>query len=522
MSTNPRSLATFSVFLLVVAVTAWSGGRALADTAMPAGKENTSIIAQNAGGEDATIVMDVFRPDGTIIPGATRTEENVAPGGTRNFPQVTNDGLPLGFRGLGVLSSTQEVNALVVRDILDTTGRKSYSIASGAAAGGAKLVIPIAFNELVTAQWNSRIAVVNAGTTTACVKVSYSLVPNVGGAATSKQTIVDQPAGQPGCPGGGYAIPVSGQITFGRTGNGVTRFPQATDNNWMSVQIEVLNADGTNNVAANVDIYRSDGNRLLGSFEALTVNAAAPTTDDVGTDVIIPLTIKSQSGFYTVIGVQNTTGITADVNVHYIGKAGNTPVDFTTTLKDVDNVAFHSAYQSPELPLGFIGYARVTSAQPIGAMFIRGKQTFAFSGVNADTYSAGRGVPVDQADTDWNIPLIFRRFRQDSSHWGYNSWIQVQIADGTTANVTLRFVGDPVFGGTCPVGPYETTVSVTGSKVFLMNANTDNGFPAGNSPSCFFGGATVSTTKPAIVISNVTSDLFANSDSDGLFNAFRD
>lgn len=521
MSTKPRPLATFSVFLLVVAVTAWSGGRAHADTGMPSGKENTSIIAQNAGDEDAVIVMDVFRADGTIIPGATRTEENVSPGGTRNFPQVTNDGLPIGFRGLGVLSSTQPVNALVVRDILDTTGRKSYSIASGAAAGGATLVVPIAFNELLTRHWNSRIAVVNAGTTAACIKVSYALIPNRGGAATTKQTVVDQPAGKPGCPGGGYPVPVSGQITFGRTGDGITRFPQDTDNNWMSAQIDVINADGTNNVAANVDIYRSDGNRLLGSYEALAVNNAAPTTDDVGTEVIIPLAIKSQSGYYTVIGVQNTTGVAADVMVRYIGTAGNTPVDFTKTLKDVDNVASHSVYESPEIPLGFIGYARITSAQPLGAIFIRGKQTFAFSGVNADTYSAGRGVPVDQADTDWNIPLIFRRFRQDGSHWGYNSWIQVQVADGSTTNVTLRFVGDPVFGGTCPVGPYETTVPVTGSKVFLMNANTDNGFPAGNSPSCFFGGATVSATKPVIVISNVTSDLFSNSDSDGLFNAFR-
>ena len=500
--------------MVALGVALWSSNHAAAETGMPAGKENTSIIVQNAGGEAAQIVMDVYRNDGSIVPGATKSADQVVPGGTVNFPQVSNDGLELGFRGLGVLSSTMPVNALVVRDIVDTNGRKSYSIASGASNGGADLVIPIAFNELLSADWNSLIAVVNAGTTVACIRVTYSLV--AGGA-----DVVYEPTGQAGCAGGGHAVPVSGQVTFGRTGTGFTRFPAATDNNQMSARIEVLNANGTNNVAANVDIYRGDGNRLLGAFEALVVNDAAPTTDDVSTNVIIPLTIKSQSGYYTVIGVQNTTGIAADVNIRYIGNVGNTPVDFTVTKPAVTGVTIHSIYESPEIALGFVGYASVTSTQPIGAVFIRGKQTVAFSGVNTNTYSAGVGVPVDQAADEWRLPLIFRRFRQNATSWGYNNWIQVQVADGSTAQVTLRFVGDPDFGGACPVGPYETTVPVTGSKVFLMNAETDNGFPAGNSPNCFFGGATVTATKPVIVISNVTSDLFTNSDSDGLYNGFK-
>jgi hypothetical protein len=167
-----------------------------------------------------------------------------------------------------------------------------------------------------------------------------------------------------------------------------------------------------------------------------------------------------------------------------------------------------------------VGYARVTSTAPLAALLIRGKQTSYLSGVNEATYSAANGVPVDQADTSWNLPLIFRRFAQSRpGAIGYNSWIQAQVADGSSAQVTLRFVGDPASG--CPVGPYTQTFTVNGSRVFYMNADSDNGFPAGQSPSCFWGGAQVTSDKPLIVIANVSSDSYIAGDNEGLYNGFR-
>ncbi len=485
----------------------------------PAGKENTSLIVQNAGNANATIALDIYTPGGVLVPAASKVELNVPPGGTRTFAQALNSGLVPGFRGAGVVSSDQKVNALTVRDVFSADAGKSYSIASAGDAGAQKLAIPIAFNELITAQWNSRIAVVNTGSAVACIKVSYFLIPNVGGTATSAQTIVDSPSGQPGC-AAGYAVPVAGQVTFARTGTNVVQFPAATQNNQMAVQVEVLNP-GNNNIAANVDIYRSDGNRLMGSYEGFAINDTAATSDDVGTDVVIPLAIKSPSGYYTVAGVLNTTGVATDVTIEYVGTDGNgAPVDVSVTLPGVTNVAQHSVYSSPEIPVGFVGYARVTAAQPVAAVLIRGKQTVAFSGENEGTYSAARGVPADQANTSWQLPLIFRRFGGGEGAIGYNSWIQVQVANGGSANVTLRFVGDPNSG--CPVGPYTTTSTVSGSKVFYMNLDSDNGFPAGNSPSCFWGGATVTSDSPVVVVSNVTTDKFpASSDSDGLYNGFK-
>jgi hypothetical protein len=63
---------------------------------------------------------------------------------------------------------------------------------------------------------------------------------------------------------------------------------------------------------------------------------------------------------------------------------------------------------------------------------------------------------------------------------------------------------------------------VTGSKVFLANANSDNGFPAGQAPNCFFGGLTVESTdgKDLIVITQVGADKFPGGDSEGVTNSF--
>jgi len=498
-------------------LTVWT--LANAATALPSGNENTSIIVQNVGNAPADFIVDYYLPNGTLL-NASDQQLDVPVGGTRVFAQAVNSELGAGYRGVGVVSSDQPINALLVRDILNSqaTNSHSYSIVNAQAAGGPSLALPILFDEHTT-DWNSRASVVNTGTETACLRVTYYVTSTSGSAAVG-QTVTDSPTGQSGCSGGGYSLPAGGQITFGRAGTGVVQFPTQVRNTQLAGLIEVLNANGNNSIAASVDIYRSDGNRLLGSYNGFIVNTAAATTDDVGTDVVVPLAIKSGSGYYSVIGVMNL-GTAADIQVRYLGvDQGGAPVDVTVNLAGVQKAGFHSSYESASIPVGFVGYARVTSTQPVAAVLVRGKQTAYQSGIVEPIYTAANGVPVDQADSGWNLPLIFRRYAQSApGRIGYNSWIQVQVADGSSASVTLRFVGDPTSG--CPVGPYELTTTVNGSKVFYMNADSDNGFPAGNSPSCFWGGAQVTGNKPLIVIANTSSDSYPGGDNEGLYNGFR-
>lgn len=502
-------------------------GRAV--TGLPDGKENTNVIVQNAGTSAADIVMDIYTPAGVPVPSASRPASGIAPGGTAQFPQATNNGLTAGFRGVGVLSANQPINALLVRDILASrsTNAKSYSLANATSTGGHKLAAPIMFNQLQSGGrwWNSRASVVNVGTSTACVRVTYTLLPNKGGATgTTSSTVVDN---GPGCSGGqGYVLEPGAQLTFSAE-PGDTAYPAGTFNNQMTAVFQVVNASASNKIAAVIDVYRSDSTRGLGSYNALVQDDAAASSDDVGTRVIAPIALKTRSGFYTVTGVVNVSTTAATASIQYIGNLGDgtgAPFSLTIPLGSIppSEGVEHSTYlaNAASMPFEFVGYAIVTSDQPVAVTVIRGKETSAGSGTTEPIYAAVNGVPDDRASTTWRTSLYFRRFAPGPSpSVGYNSWVQVQVADGTSATVTLRYVGDPTSG--CPVGPYEVTTTVNNSKVFYANldASPDNGFPSG-APNCFFGGLQVTANKPVIVISQVGADKFPGGDSEGLANAF--
>ncbi len=128
---------------------------------LPNSNENTSVIAQNNGTANATIVMDVYTPAGVLIPSASVPFTNVPPGGTRVFAQAVNTGLVQGFRGVGVLSSDQPINALLVRDIEDkATFKKSYSVHNAYANGGNQVTLPYVANALA-GTYNTRYAIAN-------------------------------------------------------------------------------------------------------------------------------------------------------------------------------------------------------------------------------------------------------------------------------------------------------------------------------------------------------------------------
>ncbi|WBL35021.1 hypothetical protein O0235_09500 [Tepidiforma flava] len=138
---------------------------------LPNSKENTSTDrAEQRNRPTATIVMDIYTPGGVLIPSATVAYTgNVPPGGTRVFAQAINTGLTPGFRGVGVISSDQPINALLVRDIESNVNyAKSYSIHNAYATGGTKVTLPYVANAL-NGLYNTRFAIANTGNAEACV-----------------------------------------------------------------------------------------------------------------------------------------------------------------------------------------------------------------------------------------------------------------------------------------------------------------------------------------------------------------
>ena len=478
---------------------------------LPNSKENTSVIAQNNGTAVATIAMDVYTPGGVLVPSASKIFTNVPAGGTRVFPQAINDGLTPGFRGVGVLSSDQPINALLVRDIEGADGTKSYSIHNSYPTGGSTVSLPFIANGL-DGVFNTRFAIANTGNTIACVTVTYAFVPGAGAVGSGgRSPLTDGGPGGGGCTTG-YAVAVGGQVSFAPNNvDGAIPMPAGTVNTLMAATVTSTGST----VTIGVDAYRN-GQRALASYDGFNVGAPGSTTDDIGTIISIPLSLKTSDGFYSQILLSNPNSVAANATITYTGNTGTHTV---TIAVPANGTANHGVYSDNVVPVGFVGAARVTSDQPLAAVLFRGKMTTAGSFVDEPLYTAVNGVPTDRAAATAKFPLVFRRAYKSGGADGYNSWVSVTVADGSTANVTLTTINDTTTGapGCSSPATYTATKAVAGSFIFYQNADSDNGLNA--NPGCLWGGMTITSDKPIIAIANVTNDL-NRGDNDGLYNGF--
>lgn len=474
---------------------------------LPNSKENTSTIAQNNGTAPSTIVMDIYTPAGVLIPSATVVYSNVPPGATRVFAQAVNTGLTPGFRGVGVISSDQPINALLVRDIESNVNyAKSYSIHNAYATGGTKVTLPYVANAL-NGLYNTRFAVANTGTTEACVTITY-VFPG-----TAQAPVVDAGSGAATCSGGGYRIPVGGQIAFAPTSvDGAIPMPASTQNRLMAATLQTTSST----ITVAVDAYLSGGLRKLASYDGFIVEPASAS--DLGTQISMPLAIKLD-GFYTQYLLSNPNPTAATATITYVGNTGTYTVNLNIPA---NGTASHSVYETVGgIPEGFVGAATITSSQPIAAVLFRSKMTAPGSFVDEDLYTAVNGIPVNKATTTAKLPLIFRRAYKTGSFSGYNTWVSVSVADGGTANVTITAINDTSNSapGCNAAGTYTTTRTITGSFIFYQNAEGADTGLGPTPPACFWGGMTITSDRPIVVIANATNDLNLG-DNDGLYNAF--
>lgn len=475
---------------------------------LPNSKENTSVIAQNNGSTAATIALDLYTPGGIYIPTASIIETGVPIGATRTFAQAVNTGLLPGFRGVGILSSDQPVNALLVRDIESAAGQKSYSIHNSSPTGGSVVTLPYVANAL-NGTYNTRISIANAGQVTGCVTLVYSFVD------AARAPVTDSGPGGNGCTTG-YPVAVGGQVAFAPdTVDGAIAMPSQTSNGLMSAAVTATGAP----VAVAVDAYLSGGPRKLAAYDGFVVEATDAPGSDTGTTISIPLALKTADGFYSQILLSNPNPTVAHATITYADGTGRT---FSVpTVVAANGVATHSVYSDNVVPIGFVGAATVTSDQPLAAVLFRSKMTTAGSFIDESLYSAVNGVPVARATMSVKLPLIFRHAYKAGSSDGYNTWISVSVADGGSANLTITAINDTQNAAPAcsAAATYTATRSITGSFIFYQNLDdpSRNGF--GALPSCFWGGMTITSDRPIIAIANVTNDLNAG-DNDGTYNAF--
>ncbi|HEY4669062.1 MAG TPA: hypothetical protein VIH05_04730, partial [Tepidiformaceae bacterium] len=424
--------------------------------AIISGKENTSAIVQNRGASNAAIAMDVYTEGGLLVPAAGQVKTGVPVGGSRNFAQGSNAGLSTNFRGVGVISSDQPFNALLVRDIKDSNGQKSYSIVSPNSAGSTKVALPFLMNNRYGR--HTRFTLANAGSSVACVSIEYSFPP-----AAAKEPVVAVGPGGDGCAAGLYPVPVQGQVSFApNTIDGAIAMPLETATELMAATITSVNDVP---ITASVDAYNSGGDngRNLGSYDGFRVAVPESATDDVGLEIALPIVLKSSSGWFSQALLSNPGAADADVTITYTGNVSGTPLDpiVDQFIIPAGGMQSASVYALSEIPVGFVGSATVTSTQPLAAVLFRVKQTTAGSGDYQHPYAAASGLPLDRATTTVRLPLIFRHALRPSpvsSKYGYNSWFSVIVADGSLADVTINALNDPT--SAC-AGSYTSTLNTT-------------------------------------------------------------
>ncbi len=479
---------------------------------LPNSRENTTAVAQNAGTAAATIAMDIYTTGGVYVSSASVTYSNVPVGGSRTFQQASNTGLVAGFRGVGVISSDQPISAVLVREITSSAdGRKSYSIHDAYPAGSNTVSLPYIANALY-ATYNTRMAIANTGTAVACVTVAYAFVPGNGAIPSSGSApFTDTGTGGSGC-ASGYPVPVGGQLTFSPDGVDSSRLmPAQTRNALMAATVTSTGSP----VTVAVDAYLSDGTKKLASYDGFVVGGAS---SDIGTQLSIPLALKTPDGYYSQILLSNPNSSAASATIVYTDGQSHQTYTVNMTVP-ANGTANHSVYSDGVVPTGFVGAATITSTQPLAAVVFRSKMTNGGSFVDEDLYTAANGVPVGRGSTTARFPLVVRRLGQNSSgYYGQNTWVSVSPANGGSATLTIRSVADTVSApASCSsAASYSTTVTISSPTVFYQNLDSNNGF--GAAPTCFYGSMTITSSAPIIAVADSTNDLY-NGDLDGMYNA---
>jgi hypothetical protein len=103
------------------------------------------------------------------------------------------------------------------------------------------------------------------------------------------------------------------------------------------------------------------------------------------------------------------------------------------------------------------------------------------------------------------LPVLNKNYGPVGAARGWNSWFRVMVADGSTANVTVRY-----YGLDLPNGSVSYTRSV--NREFTVFQYLEEVLPNG-----FAGTAIIESDKPLIAVANLFTDVFSG-DPDLLYN----
>ena len=477
----------------------------------PDDQQTDEVAVQNVGSAAAIFVLETYDQDGVAIPTQRRVHNNVPPGAVRVISLPADN-----HQRVAVVGSDQPIVAQVHHAVPFSDGSMGTAIGGAASSPttmtGDVVTLPFIANdfggihETVFTIWNT-------GAHLACVSVEYSFVPGLGTVGPEgRPPFVDAGPGGGGCRTG-YAVPVNASIAFAPPFE-IPDAIQMPEDTLGALMAATVTAEGSS-VSVSVNAFWADENGSLpkeADYDGFLVSGTGPGVPQpaVGTNVTVPLALKTESGFYTQVLLSNPNAEPADVQIVYTGNTGTHTAHLVVPPHGVAN---HSVYSDNIVPLGFVGVATVVADQPVAAVLFRGKKLAPTSDEDEDVYTALNGIPVGNASTRVALPFVFRRGFLQPSGVSINSWISLSVVGGGVAHVTVRSVGS--CGPTLSDAVYQTIVTITGSFIFYQNADADNGFSP--TPPCFDGATIVTSDVPVIAAGSVL-DARKPGDQEGIYN----
>ena len=475
--------------------------------------ENSWIRIQNIGQADANVEVSYFDEQGRVAgkdlcPSSTCPP--MYPGSGWTFFQRGNAGLPAGFQGSAVVSTDQPVVALLAKDVM--RGGNAFSIGGDTVApgpGSHRLYLPsIAKRDGPNSDWNGRFVIQNlSDTVPACLTITYlsnATDDEVAWEPFRPPASGTPPASLPGCPAGGMPLPPRGSIF---------RYPDnmsVPDRFRGAVRIDLhRNAQGQGPerqfISASAESF-SSRTTSLGSLRGIDEN-------ELGTEIVLPLVdrqVGPGNAYSTRFQIINKTpnrpaNVTMRVDGYDLAQ-GNQAVTKTNVftvrgarlcVQDRDD-AGNCLAAGDRLPFNFVGTVRLTSSEPIAVVVDRATS-------QADTFTDYRGLRPQDGARRVLMPVLNKNYGPVGSASGWNSWFRVMVADGGLANVTVRY-----YGLDLPGGSLSYTVRV--NREFTVFQYLEDRLPNG-----FAGTAIVESDRPLVALANLFTDVFRG-DPDLLYN----
>jgi hypothetical protein len=236
---------------------------------------------------------------------------------------------------------------------------------------------------------------------------------------------------------------------------------------------------------------------------------------ELGTDIILPL-IDRQVGpansYSTHFQIENKDpSRPARVNLRFDGfDVSQNPPQFVSKTNSITVRGARLCFQDRDdfancladgdrLPFNFVGTVRVTSNEPLGVIVNRGTSL-------GDTFTNYRGIRPQDGARRVLLPVLNKNYGSiPGAAAGWNSWFRVMVADGGRANVTVRYFGLDLPGG-------SVSYNVTIDREFTVFQYLESMLPNG-----FAGTAIIESDRPIVALANLTTDVFAG-DPDMLYN----